>query len=111
MNSRKANVYCNGLQAGTLSETEDGFSFVYEDRFYLDPSKPAISLTLPKTRQEYRSKSLFPFFYGLLAEGENKHNQCRNLKLDERDHFTRLMKTAHTETIGAITVRESHAAR
>jgi hypothetical protein len=28
------------------------------------------------------------------------------LKIDENDDFTRLLKTANTETIGVITVRE-----
>ena len=28
---------------------------------------PDISATLPKTQREYRSKTLFPFFFGLLG--------------------------------------------
>jgi hypothetical protein len=42
----------------------------------------------------------------LLAEGENKLLQCRLLKIDEYDHFTRLLRTCATETIGGITVKE-----
>ena len=49
---------------------------------------------------------IIPFFFGLLAEGENKLLQCRLLRIDEDDHFTRLLKTCTTETIGGITVRE-----
>ncbi|MDQ3002655.1 MAG: HipA N-terminal domain-containing protein [Fibrobacterota bacterium] len=109
MRSRQAQVYLNAELAGTLTETQEGYLFAYNDRYYLDGTKPAISLTFPKSTKEYRSKTLFPFFYGLLAEGENKSNQCRNLKIDEKDHFTRLLKTAHTETIGAVTVRDDHA--
>lgn len=111
MKPRSANVFLNTDLAGTLSQSGDGFTFIYDDRYFLDPTKPAISLTLPKSRQEHRSEYLFSFFYGLLAEGENKAMQCRNLKIDERDHFTRLLKTAHTETIGAVTVREANAPR
>ena len=109
MTKRKARIYINSDFAGTLLEVADGYAFVYDDVYFLDAAKPAISLTLPKTSKEYRSKFLFPFFYGLLAEGESKQIQCRTLKLDERDHFTRLLKTAHTETIGAVTVREYRA--
>jgi HipA-like protein len=67
---------------------------------------PAISLTLPKQEAAFRSPVLFPFFFGLLAEGENKLLQCRFLRIDESDDFTRLLKTCATETIGGITVRE-----
>jgi serine/threonine-protein kinase HipA len=49
---------------------------------------------------------LFPFFYGLLAEGENKDMQCRILKIDENDSFTRLLKTASEDTIGGVIVKE-----
>lgn len=49
---------------------------------------------------------LFPFFFGLLAEGENKALECRLLRIDEDDHFSRLLRTCTTDTIGGITVRE-----
>jgi hypothetical protein len=42
----------------------------------------------------------------LLAEGEDKVLQCRLLKIDENDHFTRLLRTCQTETIGGVTVKE-----
>jgi len=48
---------------------------------------------------------LFSFFSGLLSEGINKDIQCRLLKIDENDDFTRLLKTAGEDTIGAITVK------
>lgn len=108
MKFRKAKVLNDGELAGFLRETSEGFLFVYEDGYFLNAVKPPISLTLPKTIREYRAKTLFPFFYGLLAEGENRSFQCRTLRIDEKDHFSRLLKTAHTETIGAITVVEEH---
>ncbi len=67
---------------------------------------PAISLTLPKRAAVFQSPVLFPFFFGLLAEGENKLLQCRLLRIDEDDHFMRLLRTCTTETIGGITVKE-----
>jgi len=66
---------------------------------------PAISLTLPKQEAAFRSTVLFPFFFGLLAEGENKALECRLLRIDENDHFTRLLRTCTADTIGGITVR------
>jgi len=53
-----------------------------------------------------KQKSCSLFFYGMLAEGINKDIQCRLLKIDEEDDFTRLIKTAGEDTIGAITVKE-----
>ncbi|MBW6488067.1 HipA N-terminal domain-containing protein [Sulfurimonas sp.] len=50
---------------------------------------------------------LFPFFFNLLSEGNLKSMQCRELKIDEDDNFTRLLKTTQENTIGAITVEEA----
>jgi HipA-like protein len=61
---------------------------------------------LPKTQQTWQSPVLFAFFAGLLAEGINKDIQCRLLRIDEEDDFTRLLKTAGGDTIGSITVKE-----
>lgn len=102
-------VYVNAEEAGRIERSNDGeYLFRYMDSYFENPLLPAVSLTLPKTQQEYRSAALFPFFCGLLAEGLNKDIQCRLLKIDEADDFTRLLKTAAEDTIGAITVREEH---
>ena len=103
----KGGVYINGILAGILEKGTDGvYRFHYNDNYFENEALPAISLTLPKTKQAYESKFLFPFFYGLLAEGINKDIQCRLLKIDEEDDFTRLLKTAGEDTIGAVTVKE-----
>lgn len=44
-----------------------------------DPKYPAISLSLRPREKHFESQVLFPFFFGLLAEGENKALQCRVL--------------------------------
>ena len=51
------------------------------------------------------SKVLFPFFFGLLAEGAQKDRQCRELRIDENDHFTRLLETSAYGAIGAVYVK------
>lgn len=102
-----AQVYYNGVVAGILEKRDSRtYLFTYAENYFNDQAMPAISLSFPKTKMEYRSDSLFPFFYGLLAEGINKEIQCRLLKIDENDDFTRLLKTATEDTIGAITVKE-----
>lgn len=106
MNSETGYVYYNGFLAGTIRYNNGKYVFKYDDHYVSNPDAPSLSLTLPKTKKEYRSTILFPFFFGLLAEGADKELQCKILKIDERDHFTRLLKTAGMETIGAVTVRE-----
>lgn len=103
---RQAEVYVNSVLAGLLTETDDGqYVFRYEDSFLLDDGQTAISLSFPKTQCEFTSDTLFPFFFNMLSEGTNKAIQCQTLKIDEDDAFGLLLATAHTDTIGAITVR------
>ena len=106
MNPKKAVVYYNGKIAGFLRKEDDKYFFHYSKEYLFGGNNPAVSLTLPKTEEEYVSDYLFPFFYGLLAEGDNKQLQCRTLLIDENDHFTRLLKTTENDTIGGVTVRE-----
>lgn len=102
----KGGVFYNGLLAGYLEKDDrGGYLFRYDNDYFNDPSLPSISLTLPKTKQEYYSDRMFAFFYGLLSEGINKDIQCRLLKIDGNDDFTRLIQTAGDDTIGAVTVK------
>jgi HipA-like protein len=103
---RKLAIYWNKEYAGTLTEESRGiYVFRYDDAYYTDPAKPAISLTIPKSKQEYRSPVLFPFFFNMLSEGANRQLQSRLLKIDEQDHFGLLSATAQYDTIGAVTVK------
>ena len=103
---KRAEVYFNGKLVGYLSKSDNTYYFEYTRDYLGNQDDPPISLTLPKREDPYESDSLFPFFYGLLSEGDNKELQCRLLSIDENDHFTRLIKTAELDTIGGITVRE-----
>jgi serine/threonine-protein kinase HipA len=99
-------VYYNDIPAGRLERRDKEYVFTYNTVYLADASLPPITLSFPKRMKEYHSPVLFPFFFGLLAEGVNKRLQCTSLKIDENDHFTRLIKTAGQTTIGAISVRE-----
>ena len=103
--SRAAAVFCNDRFAGTLTHEDDGsYTFAYDTAYLDDPRTEPVSLTLPKRTEPYRSPVLFPFFFGLLAEGEQKELQLRTLGAPENEHFARLVYSAN-ETIGAVTVR------
>jgi HipA-like protein len=103
---RKAKVYRNGLPVGELTEhNRKKYSFIYDDAWFNNPEKPAVSLTLPKTQKIYESEYLFPFFFNMLSEGVNKRLQSNLLRIDENDHFGLLLATAQFDTTGAITVK------
>lgn len=103
---RKAEVYRNGALAGTLTEENPHqFVFRYDDIFFGDVNKLAISLTLPKTKREFRSEFLFPFFFNMLSEGVNRKLQSTLWRIDEEDSFGLLMATAQNDSIGAVTVK------
>jgi len=107
---RSAQIYRNGELAGRLTEiNRQQFVFQYDEHYFADSAKPAISLTFPKTQKEYRSEYLFPFFSNMLSEGANKKLQSTQLRIDEEDHFGLLMATAQVETIGAVTVKPFEA--
>ena len=92
---------------GVMVDYEDyeDYVFKYDDTYYADDMQPAVSLTLPKTQQEYRSAYLFPFFSNMLSEGRNRIVQSRMLHIDENDHFGILLATAQTDVAGAVTVK------
>lgn len=104
---RQAAIYYKGEQAGILQQDDHGhFSFRYLDSWLADPNKPSISLTLPRSQPEYKSKYLFPFFYNMLPEGTNRQTVCQMERLDLDDYFGILMTTAKYDTVGAITVQK-----
>lgn len=103
---RKGKVYLADRLAGEIFElSPHEYLFRYDDDYYADPNSRAISLTMPKTKQEYRSPYLFPFFFNMLSEGHNRKAQSRMLHIDEDDHFGILLATAMYDTPGAVTVK------
>jgi len=103
---RKATVLFKGEEAGIITQTDEGaFTFRYHNVWFEASTKPAISLSLPKTQQEFYASSLFPFFFNMLPEGANKQAVCYGQKIDLDDHFGLLLNTAQADTIGAVQVK------
>ena len=48
---RKAAVYTNDHLAGYLIQTDEEYTFQYEDEYFNDANKPSISLTIPKSKE------------------------------------------------------------
>ena len=95
---RTAFVYVRNVFAGILAETDSGYSFSY-DKDYLK------SLTLPLSEEPYNSRTLFPFFDGLIPEGWLLNVVSRNWKIDTKDRFG-LLLVACKDAIGNVSITE-----
>jgi len=102
---RTGNVFYKNELAGELIQFDDGsFIFRYDEWWLNDSSKPSISLTLPKTKMEFQSSTLFPFFFNLIPEGVNKRLICNKKRIDFDDYFGILLEVACGDTIGAVKI-------
>jgi serine/threonine-protein kinase HipA len=102
---RQAKIIYKEEEAGLLIQHDNAsFTFRYHDEWLANNNKPSISLTLPKTQQEFHSKYLFPFFFNMLPEGSNKQVVCKHMRIDSDDYFGLLMATAKNDSIGAVRV-------
>lgn len=100
---RQAIVYWKTLKAGLLTESEEGYSFVY-DPDYLDiPEAQPISLTMPLRQEAFQSNTLHPFFDGLIPEGWLLDIAQRNWKINGRDRMALLLACCR-DCIGAVSV-------
>lgn len=100
-------VFRNDIFVGIISRDDNGmYSFVYDENYLQKEGAKAISLNLPLQSEPFVSLYLFSFFANMLAEGEIKEMQCKSLRIDKEDDFSRLLKTTHENTIGSITIEE-----
>ena len=105
---RKASVYVRDAVAGTLSETDSGYTFAYDPDYLHTEDAAPVSLTLPLAETPYESKVLFPFFDGLIPEGWLLQVVTKNWKLNQNDRFG-LLLVACKDCIGAVRIEEVHA--
>lgn len=101
---RTAFVYVRERFAGTLKETDSGYSFMYDKDYLNSDAATAVSLTLPLTDEEYTLNTLFSFFDGLIPEGWLLDNVVKNWKLDYSDRFAELL-VACKDPIGCVSIR------
>ena len=80
---RTAYVYIRGIFAGVLCETDEGYSFSYDEQYLSREDASAVSLTLPLSEKTYTPKTLFPFFDGLIPEGWLLGVVSRNWKIED----------------------------
>ncbi|WP_457743268.1 HipA N-terminal domain-containing protein [Sulfurimonas sp.] len=103
---QKANVYRNDRLVGYLTKDKDIYTFQYDQEYLKLTDAKNIAIAFPLQEEPFTSHHLFAFFFNMLSEGSTKEAQCRKLRIDEDDHFTRLIKTADGDTIGSVRVKE-----
>lgn len=102
---RKAKVFMHNELAGVLLENEEGYTFTYDVNYLANQSCMPVSLTLPITSKPYYSKTLFPFFDGLIPEGWLLEIAERNWKIQSRDRMGLLLACCR-DCIGAVGIIE-----
>lgn len=95
-------VYFNGLFAGVLTESANGFTFCY-DADYILMGTP-IGYNYPFSQTIYRNSTLFPIFENLVSEGWLLDLQSRVQHIDKSDKFGLLLNNGR-DLIGAITIQ------
>lgn len=103
---RQCKVFVHGEYAGLLKETDSPRSYEFKyDKDYIIKKGEAVSLLMPLRAEPYQSPVLFPYFFNILSEGENRAMQSAYLRLDKEDDFGILLATAQYDTPGAVTVQ------
>ena len=100
---RRASVIFKEWPAGIIEETGNVYRFTYDPAYLAQGS--AIAVAFPLREQCYESKTLFPFFKGLLPEGWFREIVCQTLKIDPKDDFGLLIK-ACGDCVGAVWIKE-----
>lgn len=103
MSNREAFIYVRNIFAGVLKETDEGYSFKYDENYLKNYNSP-VSLTFPLREEEYKSNVLFPFFDGLIPEGFLFDVATKNWKINPKDRFGILLLTC-IDTIGDVSIR------
>ncbi|GAB4420013.1 MAG: HipA N-terminal domain-containing protein [Bacteroidia bacterium] len=101
---RTARIDMYGIPAGWLTQSEEGYRFVYDEAYLQRPDARPVSLTLPLQQAPYTSQVLFSFFDGLIPEGWLLDIAQKNWKLNPRDRMGLLLACCK-DCIGAASVR------
>ena len=100
---RSGKVFFKDLLAGIVWQDDDGYGFVYESYYLAAPESQPVSLTLPLRTEPYQSKTMIPFFDGLIPEGWLLDIAVKNWKINPNDRME-LLLTVCRDCIGAVSI-------
>ena len=91
---RKCEVYIHLIKVGELVEVDSHhYTFTYSSHYLQDKNHPPVCLNMPLREDSYESDHLFPFFFNMLSEGENRMMQSQYLHIPPEDDFGILLPT------------------
>jgi len=100
---RKAKVFVKGIEAGILSEINQGTEYLFE---YLENYVGLeVSRTMLPTQQKFTFNKFPSFFEGLLPEGIQLAGLLKIKKIDSNDLFSQIIAVGD-DLVGAITIKE-----
>ena len=101
---RKAIIKYNNIEAGILTETDDGlYEFLYDESYIQNDSSLFITFQMPVRTQPYASRRLFPFFDGLIPEGWLLNIASETWKINKNDRMGLLLACCKN-TVGTVSV-------
>lgn len=103
--NRAGNVYFKDVFCGVVSESDSGYTFLYDFDYLKTKDNQSISLTMPLTNKPYHSKTLFAFFDGLIPEGWLLDIAEKNWKINYKDRMGLLLMCCK-DSIGAVSVQK-----
>lgn len=102
--SRTLAVWWDGAVAGGLRVDRHGeIRFVYAADWLSDPSRPPISMSLPKRAEPFTRRECRPFFAGLLPEDAQRVAVASALGISRGNDF-KLLEALGGDVAGALTL-------
>jgi len=102
---RKAIIRYNNIEAGILTETNEGhFIFQYDEQYVNDHPDQFLTFTMPVIKYPYHDKHLFSFFEGLIPEGWLLDIAKTHYKINLNDRMGLLLACCQN-CIGAVSVK------
>lgn len=105
---RSGIVWMRDRRAGTIVQDEEGYAFRYDEEYLQSEGAEPISLTMPLRREPYLSRTMLPFFDGLIPEGWLLAIARRTWNLPPRDRMG-LLLTVCRDCIGAVSITPEEA--
>lgn len=101
---RQATILYKDIEAGILTETDDGFyEFRYSKNYIKEFPTQFITFTMPVGEKIYTDKRLFAFFEGLIPEGWLLDIAITSWKINPNDRMGLLLACCRN-CIGAVSV-------
>ena len=101
---RQAKIFYKDIEAGHLTETDDGlYQFRYLNEYIENYPNQFISFSMPVVYTIYTDKRLFPFFDGLIPEGWLLDIASKSWKINLNDRMGLLLVCCRN-CIGAVSV-------